>query len=154
MALCQYYAFFPPNVSFSSALQSVSCLSDVRCIITAAIRLTTEWHAAEQPEIPSGPSPQQHHILTNKGEQQHGNKDEWREHLSLSLSPLICYDCEILSFWRSTACCFYSHSSYFLPCCLFFPLQGSMSSGKQGSVPLPQSAEKRPEDPRTLQQRR
>ncbi|XP_026230873.1 WW domain-containing adapter protein with coiled-coil-like isoform X2 [Anabas testudineus] len=31
--------------------------------------------------------------------------------------------------------------------------RGSMSSGKQGSVPLPQSAEKRPEDPRTLQQR-
>nr|XP_020479744.1 WW domain-containing adapter protein with coiled-coil-like [Monopterus albus] len=31
--------------------------------------------------------------------------------------------------------------------------RGSMSSGKQGSVSLPQSAEKRPEDPRTLQQR-
>lgn len=39
-------------------------------------------------------------------------------------------------------------------CRLFFPLQGSMSSGKQGSVPLSQTAEKRPEDPRTLQQRR
>nr|XP_046265029.1 WW domain-containing adapter protein with coiled-coil-like isoform X2 [Scatophagus argus] len=33
------------------------------------------------------------------------------------------------------------------------PSQGSMSSGKQGSVPLSQTAEKRPEDPRTLQQR-
>ncbi|XP_022611035.1 WW domain-containing adapter protein with coiled-coil-like [Seriola dumerili] len=31
--------------------------------------------------------------------------------------------------------------------------RGSMSSGKQGSVNLSQSAEKRPEDPRTLQQR-
>ncbi|KAM8728873.1 WW domain-containing adapter protein with coiled-coil-like isoform 2-T2 [Acanthopagrus schlegelii] len=31
--------------------------------------------------------------------------------------------------------------------------RGSMSSGKQGPVPLSQSAEKRPEDPRTLQQR-
>uniref|UniRef100_A0A3Q3MRU8 WW domain-containing adapter protein with coiled-coil-like n=1 Tax=Mastacembelus armatus TaxID=205130 RepID=A0A3Q3MRU8_9TELE len=31
--------------------------------------------------------------------------------------------------------------------------RGSMSSGKQGSVPPPQSAEKRPEDPRTLQQK-
>ncbi|XP_056277287.1 WW domain-containing adapter protein with coiled-coil-like isoform X1 [Pseudoliparis swirei] len=31
--------------------------------------------------------------------------------------------------------------------------RGSMSSGKQGSVPPPQTAEKRPEDPRTLQQR-
>ncbi|XP_018532908.1 WW domain-containing adapter protein with coiled-coil isoform X2 [Lates calcarifer] len=31
--------------------------------------------------------------------------------------------------------------------------RGSMSSGKQGSVPLSQTAEKRPEDPRTLQQR-
>ncbi|XP_074544119.1 WW domain-containing adapter protein with coiled-coil-like isoform X2 [Halichoeres trimaculatus] len=31
--------------------------------------------------------------------------------------------------------------------------RGSMSSGKQGSVPLSQMAEKRPEDPRTLQQR-
>ncbi|XP_039999543.1 WW domain-containing adapter protein with coiled-coil-like isoform X2 [Xiphias gladius] len=31
--------------------------------------------------------------------------------------------------------------------------RGSMSSGKQGSVPLSQNAEKRPEDPRTLQQR-
>lgn len=30
---------------------------------------------------------------------------------------------------------------------------GGMSSGKQGSVTLPQMAEKRPEDPRTLQQR-
>ncbi|KAG7227308.1 hypothetical protein INR49_000312 [Caranx melampygus] len=32
--------------------------------------------------------------------------------------------------------------------------RGSMSSGKQGSVALSQTAEKRPEDPRTLQQRR
>nr|XP_046265030.1 WW domain-containing adapter protein with coiled-coil-like isoform X3 [Scatophagus argus] len=32
-------------------------------------------------------------------------------------------------------------------------VRGSMSSGKQGSVPLSQTAEKRPEDPRTLQQR-
>ncbi|KAL7386616.1 hypothetical protein ABVT39_011057 [Epinephelus coioides] len=31
--------------------------------------------------------------------------------------------------------------------------RGSMSSGKPGSVPLSQTAEKRPEDPRTLQQR-
>ncbi|XP_044076887.1 WW domain-containing adapter protein with coiled-coil-like isoform X2 [Siniperca chuatsi] len=31
--------------------------------------------------------------------------------------------------------------------------RGSMSSGKQGSVPLSQTTEKRPEDPRTLQQR-
>ncbi|XP_030016868.1 WW domain-containing adapter protein with coiled-coil-like isoform X3 [Sphaeramia orbicularis] len=31
--------------------------------------------------------------------------------------------------------------------------RGGMSSGKQGSVTLPQMAEKRPEDPRTLQQR-
>ncbi|KAM9349256.1 WW domain-containing adapter protein with coiled-coil-like isoform 2-T2 [Symphorus nematophorus] len=31
--------------------------------------------------------------------------------------------------------------------------RGSMSSGKQGPVPLSQTAEKRPEDPRTLQQR-
>ncbi|CAJ1071682.1 WW domain-containing adapter protein with coiled-coil-like isoform X2 [Xyrichtys novacula] len=31
--------------------------------------------------------------------------------------------------------------------------RGSMSSGKQGSVPLSQIGEKRPEDPRTLQQR-
>ncbi|XP_034558585.1 WW domain-containing adapter protein with coiled-coil-like isoform X2 [Notolabrus celidotus] len=31
--------------------------------------------------------------------------------------------------------------------------RGSMSSGKQGSVPLSQMVEKRPEDPRTLQQR-
>lgn len=37
---------------------------------------------------------------------------------------------------------------------LFFPLQGSMSSGKPGSASLSQTAEKRPEDPRTLQQRR
>lgn len=36
----------------------------------------------------------------------------------------------------------------------FFPLQGSMSSGKPGSASLSQTAEKRPEDPRTLQQRR
>ena len=35
-----------------------------------------------------------------------------------------------------------------------FPFQGSMSSGKQGAQSLSQTAEKRPEDPRTLQQRR
>lgn len=39
--------------------------------------------------------------------------------------------------------------------CLFpFLLQGSMSAGKQGSLPISQTTDKRPEDPRTLQQRR
>lgn len=60
----------PNTGSFSSALQSVASLSDIRCIITAAVRLATERHAAEQPEVPSDPASQQHHFLTNKGEQQ------------------------------------------------------------------------------------
>lgn len=42
----------------------------------------------------------------------------------------------------------------FLFCHLYLPLQASMSAGKQGSAPPSQTTEKRPEDPRTLQQRR
>lgn len=36
-----------------------------------------------------------------------------------SLSSPVCYGCEILSFWLSTAYWLYFYSSYFLPCCLF-----------------------------------
>lgn len=65
----------------------------------------------------------------------------------------VSYGCDILSFCFSATCCIIFFPLIFSPA-VFSSLQGSISSGKQGSVPLPQSAEKRPEDPRTLQQRR
>lgn len=77
---------------FSSALQPVSCVSDIGCIITA------ERHAAEQPEIPSDRSPQQRRILTNKGEQQHRERAGALLHL-------------VMTVWRSTACSFCFNSS-------------------------------------------
>lgn len=71
------------------------------------------------------------------------------------LTPTFSLFSTLLWLPLSVKCSFSGFHSYFcLSCHRSFPLQGTMSSGKQGSVPLSQTAEKRPEDPRTLQQRR
>lgn len=107
----------------SPALQSVPRLSDVGCIITAAVRLTTERHTTEQPEISSGRAPWKHHILTNKGESRNQRQHKfnlksgevlsprsWLTHLFLS-SPLCC-DCPHLQHLFFLFFCFHS---YFFP---------------------------------------
>lgn len=123
----------------SSALQPVTCVSDVGRFITTAVRLATQWYTTEQPEIACRRSLWQHDVITNKGElyiQRNKRRSPiWRTDKRSGLthpsSPGFCF-----------------HSS------IVCPLQGSMSSNKQASLPASQTTEKRPEDPRTLQQRR
>lgn len=123
----------------SSALQSVTCFSDIGRFITTAVRLATEWYTTEQPEIACRRSLWQHDIITNKGEL-HVQRNKRK-------SPIWRTDKRsVLTHPSSPGFCF--HSS------LVGPLQGSMSSNKQASLPASQATEKRPEDPRTLQQRR
>lgn len=93
---------------------------------------------------------------------QHRKKSHMKHrgvHVWLAVSPLLSYGCPrlptTLSFLFSlTHPPLLLSLSLSLYCHLLFTLQGSMSSSKQGSAALAQTAEKRPEDPRTLQQRR
>lgn len=114
---CCYAGDFPaPKQAFlcfpvsSPALQSVSSLSDFRCIITAAVCVATERRTAEQPEVAAGRAPLWHLVLANQGEPQEQHrqkkkikikKDKWNKNgsvlppqswLTPFLSPL-CYDC-------------------------------------------------------------
>lgn len=109
---------------FSPALQPVARLSDVGRIIAAAVCLAAQRYAAEQPEVHP---PWQRGVRTDKGEEAEASSPGFITSAFVFMVQLLL---------------------------LSSPLQSGASSVKQRSASVSQTADKHPEDPRTIQQRR